>query len=49
LTQSETFSGLLVGLFGGTLGATAEGFAQMNTALKLRCESPERSKSETTF
>ncbi|MEA2487155.1 MAG: hypothetical protein QOF16_809 [Actinomycetota bacterium] len=39
LTQSETFSGLLVGLFGGTLDATGEGFEQMNQALKLRCES----------
>jgi hypothetical protein len=39
LTQSETFSGLLVGMFGRTLDATAEGFDQMNIALKLRCES----------
>ncbi|MEA2477521.1 MAG: hypothetical protein QOC87_1720 [Actinomycetota bacterium] len=28
-----------VGLFGGTLDATGEGFEQMNQALKLRCES----------
>jgi len=38
LTQSETFSGSLVGLFGGGLDATADGFDQMNRALKLRCE-----------
>jgi hypothetical protein len=48
LTQSETFSGVLVGLFGGTLNATGEGFAQLNDALKQRCESPGRAKSETT-
>jgi hypothetical protein len=48
LTQSETFSGILVGLFGATLDATEEGFAQMNAALKQRCESPGRAKSETT-
>ena len=39
LTQSEEFSGLLVGLFGGGLDATAEGFDQMHRALKSRCES----------
>lgn len=38
VTQSETFSGLLVGLFGGILDSTAEGFDRMNDALKLRCE-----------
>lgn len=39
MTQSETFSGVLVGLFGGTLEATAESFEEMNGALKSRCES----------
>lgn len=37
-TQSETFTGLLVPLFGRGLSATAEGFDQMNRALKARCE-----------
>jgi hypothetical protein len=46
LTQSETFSGLLAGLFGGVLTSTVEGFDQMNGALKLRCESRQRSTSE---
>jgi hypothetical protein len=36
--QSERFSGLLVGLFGGTLAKTETGFEQMNTALKTRVE-----------
>jgi hypothetical protein len=36
--QSESFSGLLVGLFKGTLAKTAVGFEQMNTALKARVE-----------
>jgi hypothetical protein len=36
--QSERFSGLLVGLFGGTLAKTETGFEQMNAALKTRVE-----------
>jgi hypothetical protein len=36
--QSERFSGLLVGLLGGTLAATERGFEQMNEALKRRLE-----------
>lgn len=39
LTQSETFRGVLVPLLARSLGATADGFGQMNTALRLRCES----------
>ncbi len=38
--QSEGFSGLLVGLFKGTLAKTEAGFEQMNTALKARVEQP---------
>jgi len=38
LTQGETFTGILVGLFGKTLRATADGFEQMNQALKPRVE-----------
>ncbi|MGA8616670.1 MAG: SRPBCC domain-containing protein [Xanthobacteraceae bacterium] len=38
LTQGEKFSGLLVGLLGGTLSATEEGFKAMNTALKQQAE-----------
>lgn len=38
LVQSETFSGLLVGFFKGTLAKTEAGFEQMNTALKTRVE-----------
>lgn len=38
LTQSETFRGLLVPLFGSLLEATADGFDVMNRALKDRCE-----------
>ncbi len=36
--QSERFTGLLVGLAGGTLAKTEAGFEQMNTALKARVE-----------
>ena len=36
--QSERFSGLLVGLFKGTLAKTDAGFEQMNAALKARVE-----------
>ena len=36
--QSERFNGLLVPLFGGGLDKTAEGFRQMNAALKQRVE-----------
>ena len=38
VTQGETFTGVLVPLLGGSLNATAEGFDQMNQALKARCE-----------
>ena len=38
LTQGEKFSGLLVGLLGGTLSATEAGFKAMNTALKREAE-----------
>jgi hypothetical protein len=37
-TQSEKFSGLLVGLLGGTLATTSTGFKAMNTALKQQAE-----------
>jgi hypothetical protein len=36
--QSERFTGLLVGLVGGTLAKTETGFEQMNDALKARVE-----------
>ena len=36
--QSEKFSGLLVGLLGGTLETTSAGFKAMNTALKQQAE-----------
>ena len=36
--QSEKFSGLLVGLLGGTLATTSAGFKAMNTALKQQAE-----------
>jgi hypothetical protein len=39
LDHSETFSGLLAGLLGGTLPATRRGFVAMNEALKARAES----------
>jgi hypothetical protein len=38
LTHGEKFSGVLVGLFGGTLSATEDGFKAMNVALKQRAE-----------
>jgi hypothetical protein len=38
LTHGENFSGLLVGLLGSTLAATAAGFKAMNTALKQKAE-----------
>ena len=38
LTHGETFSGILVGLFGGGLEATKAGFIAMNHALKQRAE-----------
>ena len=38
LVQAETFRGLLVGLFAGTLKKTRSGFAQMDIALKHRAE-----------
>ena len=37
--QSERFSGILVGLVGGTLDKTEHGFAAMNAALKSKVES----------
>lgn len=37
-THGERFTGILVGLFGGTLTATEAGFRAMNTALKQRAE-----------
>jgi len=37
-TQAERFSGILVGLFRGTLEKTELGFEQMNAALKARAE-----------
>jgi hypothetical protein len=37
-TQGENFNGFLVGLFGGTLTATENGFRAMNEALKQRAE-----------
>lgn len=39
LTQSERFTGALVPLLRGSLGATEEGFRQMNEALRERVES----------
>ena len=36
--ESERFSGVLVGLFKGTLEKTETGFGQMNDALKVRAE-----------
>jgi hypothetical protein len=38
LTQSETFSGVLVRVSGGTLSSTLDGFEAMNKAIKLRAE-----------
>ena len=38
LTHGEKFSGMLVGMFGGTLSATKDGFEAMNVALKQRAE-----------
>jgi hypothetical protein len=38
LTQAETFRGVLVPLFLKGLVGTAEGFEEMNQALKERCE-----------
>ena len=38
LTQSEAFSGVLVGLTGKTLERTRAGFEAMNQALRLRAE-----------
>ena len=36
--MSERFTGILVGLFKGTVDKTAVGFEQMNAALKARVE-----------
>lgn len=36
--QGENFSGLLVGVLGGTFAATEAGFKVMNAALKLQAE-----------
>ncbi|MCB0429874.1 MAG: SRPBCC domain-containing protein [Flavobacteriales bacterium] len=38
VTHGEKFSGLLVGLFGGMLKKTEQGFNDMNAALKKVCE-----------
>lgn len=38
MVQGETFTGVLVSLFGKGLDATADGFDQMNQALKTRSE-----------
>ena len=46
LTHGEKFSGLLVGLLGSTLAATSAGFEAMNTALKQKAESDERSETQ---
>ena len=40
-TQSETFTGLLVPLFKGTVGKAREGFRQMNDALALEVAARE--------
>jgi hypothetical protein len=42
-TQSERFSGVLVGLFRSTLDKTEHGFAAMNEALKRKAEEAETS------
>jgi hypothetical protein len=44
LVQGETFGGLFVTLFGKALEATAEGFGQMNAALKAQVEERARSR-----
>jgi hypothetical protein len=41
LTHGESFSGILVGMFAGTLSATQDGFEAMNAALKQRAELEE--------
>jgi hypothetical protein len=41
LTHGESFSGILVGMFAGTLSATQDGFKAMNAALKQRAELEE--------
>jgi hypothetical protein len=46
LTQGENFSGLLVGLLGGTLAATSAGFKSMNTALKQQAEKGGMSEAQ---
>jgi len=38
LTHGELFSGFLVGMLGGLLSKTADGFRSMNEAIKTRCE-----------
>jgi hypothetical protein len=45
--MSERFSGLLVGLFKGTLAKTEVGFEQMNAALKARVEQTSARSSPT--
>lgn len=42
LTHGERFTGILVGLFGGTLTATRDGFIAMNTAMKEEAEKQRR-------
>lgn len=38
--HGEIFSGILVGLMGGALANTRDGFVLMNEALKKECEMP---------
>jgi hypothetical protein len=45
-THGELFSGLLVGLAGGMLARTADGFHAMNSALKVKAEDSARSAKE---
>ena len=47
VTQSETFSGLLVPFFGALIEATADRFDALNHALKARVESCDRPQSRS--
>lgn len=46
LSQSEAFSGVLVGLAGKTLERTREGFEAMNQAVRLRAEAAATTGSD---